>query len=506
MGSSHDGEHVPRACPACDRTWGSDATFCGACGALLDPAAVAPAHPSGGTRPRRGLAIAAVLAVAVVVTLAVPRVELPSFGGNGIEDDDIALPTEAVGPTARTPSASGRGDVSCSRSRVPTDDCFLWRVDGAIGGPGITSLVRAGILLTSGEDATVARDIETGEQRWERDDLGTPVFPLLATDAVIAVFGRDGRVRGLGVTDGTERWSFRGVPLGLDPSRTNGVLPLGVRDAADEDPTGLVGLDADDGVVRWEWAPPWSGPIGSVTITPDAVFATGAGRLARVDAATGRTEWAVDTAADAYLQYHDQGVVTAHGPTGDQSTRAEDDAGLVLHAAATGEVLQRLGATTLMSHVVTAGRLVVHDPSDAAIRGLDLATGDVLWTRPLEGRGSLGMTTDGSPPLVVVMERGADRVSRLDPRSGEPLWQATLPRSAAHAGSSAFLGQPRVAGDRVVVEDENSVVTVLDADDGRELVSLDGGVGLDVRSTQPLVLVHRGDMMAVDVEGPETGQ
>ena len=193
-----------------------------------------------------------------------------------------------------------------------------------------------------------------------------------------------------------------------------------------------------------------------------AVFASGGGRLARIDAGTGTTEWITDTSADAFLRVHPPDLVSAHRMFAGSGA---DDAGggtLLFHDAATGRVLHRIPAVGLVGLVVVDRIAVVHLPAEHAVRGIDLDTGRVRWQVPLDEEGALATTVTDDPPTVVVHEPLARRVRRLDPATGDVLWEVELSFAPTRPGGSAFLGQPLIAGDRVVVEDRSSLVTVLD--------------------------------------------
>lgn len=495
---------MPRACPACARTWGSDATFCGACGALLDPAAVAPAHPSGRTRGRRGLAIAGVLAVAVVTTLAVPRVDLPSFGGSGIEDDGIALPTEAVASDPPSTRPVGPQTVRCSRGRVPADDCVQWRVEAPAEAPAAIVLPDTDVLLGRESDGLVARDPEDGEVRWRRPPGEGPVFPVMQTDEALIVIGREGRVRALDLLDGTERWSRDGArPISYGPPTSGAVLPVATGGQGGEGPTGVLTLDPRDGTPLWRWSPPWAGPVSSLTSIADAVLVAGGGHLARLDARTGAVTWTVETVDDAIVRHHPPGIVSTRRFAPD----AADGPSLLLHLEATGERLAELPVDNPAGLVVAGDVVAVHRPREGEVHGYDAYRGERRWTWPLGGGGALGTPIgEHATDRIVAMAPDAGVVSRIDPATGDPVWQTELPPSDATGGSRSFLGQPLLVDDRVVVEDENSRVSVLDVRDGHLLVSVDAGPGLDVRSIDPLVLEQGGTLMRIAVEGPETGQ
>lgn len=487
---------MSRACPACGRQWDVDAVFCGACGAALASSEVAPDRPSGAPRPRRGLVLLGFVALAVAVALAVPRVEFPALGGDAV-DDQVALPTDVDGPSPSA-AASDR-PVRCVGVRPPTA-CIMWQVKTRGPQPLGPRLPGADVLVSSGPNGLQVREADTGDLRWSRDDI-PEVWPLGLVDDVIVARTRS-LTQGFDVRDGSALWAKTGLrPVGPTLSLAPPAVLLG-RGASDGTGT-LVTLDRRDGEVRWEWSPPWEDTVTSVASTsPDAVLAAGAGRLARIDAATGETAWTVDTAAGAHLQAHPPSHVTAQA-----IQRDEESAPLVIHDAATGEVVQRLSdGGDVMSHLITQDVLVVHRPASSSVDGLALGTGRPMWSHALQERGSLGFPVgQRSGGAVVVMDDEARHVRRLDATTGEPMWEADLPASPRRPNSSAFLGQPMLVGDHVVVEDPSSVVTVLDLATGRQRARVDGGLQLDVRSLDPLTVVRGNQWMRIDVGAADVG-
>lgn len=491
---------MPRACPVCGRTWDHDASFCGACGTLLDttrngaPQEGSPAAPRARTRGLRpGLVVVAILATAVVAALAVPRVDFPSLGADRV-DDEVALPSDVDEPAPTT--AASDAPVRCVGLQSPTA-CILWRVETDGPQPLGPRLPGLDVLVGSGPGGLQVREADTGELRWSRDDL-PEMWPLGVVGEVVVARTRS-LTQGFDAEDGSELWARTGLrpvgpPLQLDP-------PAVIMGRGDSDgTTALVALEPRDGDARWEWTPPWDGAVRSVTSTsPDALLASGAGRLARIDARTGTTVWTTETLDGAHLQPRPPGLVAAQ-----TTVLGPDTASLVLHDAATGEVVHRVGSGgTVMSHLVVDGVLVLHRPAEQTIAGVALDSGRQVWRHDVQEGGSLAFPVDrAARDAVVVMEDGATRVRRLDPSTGKPLWQVDLPESPRGANSSAYLGQPMLVDDHVVVEDPSSVVTVLDLGTGDQRVRVDGGRELDVRSLDPLTLVREDEWFRIDVRDP----
>lgn len=488
---------MARACPTCGRTWGPDAAFCGACGTLLDAASARSddAEPASTGHGRRAAVVVLVaLAVAAAAVLAVPRVSFPSLG-SGAVDDEVELPTAADGG-GRTADDVADAPVRCLGRQSPTA-CIHWQVETRGSQPLGPRLPGVDLLVGSGPGGLQVRETDTGELRWARDDL-PEMWPLGVVDDVVLARTRS-LTQGFDARDGSELWARTGLrpvglPLPLDP-------PAFLMGRGDGDgTTALTALEPRDGDVRWEWTPPWQGVVTSVaSASPDAILAAGSGQLARIDAATGETAWTVPTVDEAYLQAHPPDHVAAQA-----REQGPEPAPLVIHDAASGDVIHRLSDSgPIFSHLVVDGVLVVHRPTEQAVAGISMDTGQQVWRHELRESGALGFPVDRTARgAVVLMDDDATRVRRLDAWTGDPLWQVDLPASPRASGSSAFLGQPMLVNDHVVVEDPSSVVTVLDLATGAQRVRVDGGREMDVRSLDPLTLVRENQWMRIDVRDP----
>lgn len=104
----------------------------------------------------------------------------------------------------------------------------------------------------------------------------------------------------------------------------------------------------------------------------------------------------------------------------------------VLDAATGSEVWRRPMRSEGARPVLGAGLGILVPPADGRVEALDLATGQVLWTR--DGATVVG---DG-PDTVIVTLAGQDTtaVAALDRRTGEPRWTAPVP-GHLYAGATA---------------------------------------------------------------------
>lgn len=481
-----------RTCPECGRDWARDATFCGACGAHLDPTPAASAGGTGTVSPRRGVLVGLALLVAVGMGIVLVRAtgDVPAAD----PDDTVALPTPDPEGTVATPT--GPTPVRCTRARVPLE-CLAWEVDTGHEISLGPRLPGAGILVDTTADELTAREPGTGGMAWRRGDLGE-LRPQAVVDGVLVLARRDGSVRALDAATGADLWTRNGlVPVAQGAHRLDtAVVVAGRRPDGGGPPSTLVGLDPRTGTERWEWTVPWEDGIGTSVqaAAPDGLFVTGARRLARVDAATGRTDWVVETLAEAYLQVQPPGHVSA------QQLGTRSSPQLWLHDLASGQVDLRMPATRVVSHQVVGDVVVVNAPAEGVVRGMELSTGELRWQYVVDTSAALGFPySPADPTAVVVLEREANRVLRLSPATGEAIWEAELPAARPSPGSGTFFGQPMLVGDVVVVEDTSSVITLLDAATGRERLRVAGDPALDVRSLDPLTLVQGQRWMRVDV-------
>lgn len=486
---------MSRRCPECGREWGRDPAWCGACGAPLGDQAAPP--PTTSPRWRRlALAVPALALVLLATVVALPGGdEAPT--GDADARDPVTLPEP---PQAAPPPT---GPPTCTRQGLPVD-CIAWDVDTGRDVSLGPRLPGSGVLVTVDAEGLVVREPDSGDVRWSQPDLdGGRAQGVVAG---VLVLTTPGGVTGVDVEDGTRLWTREGLQA-VGPLSEPGapVVVLGRRPSSDAAVTTMVGLDPRTGDLQWEWTTPWEAGVGSAVqpVGPDGVLATGGARLAHLDIRTGRTLWEVRTVSDAYLQVQPSGHVSA------QQLATADAPQLWIHDGATGEVLLRMPAVRVASHVVADGVVVVHAPAEGVLRGMDLATGDPRWQVLLGGVGALGFPLPSAEAgAVVVLEREQRRVRRLDARTGDIRWETRLAPSRSSDGAGTFFGQPMLVEDLVVVEDTSSVITVLDVETGREHVTVAGGSQLDVRSLQPLTLVLGSRWMGVALPdaGPSPAQ
>ena len=465
---------MAQVCGTCDRSWDDRATFCGACGARLEPPLPRPEgsgpEPPGRTvRPWHWIVLGASLAVGV--TLAVPAIDLdrtpPVTGDVGVPDRDTLQSTVAAGteqPPAGTDTAGGRPtptpppNVSCFRGRSRVEfPCVLWirRVHGTTTTGQEMTVVGGDRVVAIGSGGLRGYDTNTGRRVWERS-LSRPVDIAHVGDDV-GVLHYGGRAEAFALDDGARLWGVDAfTPLYGRTVADDRVL------TADRDVDGpkLAVYDADDGTLRWE-ARTNGATIFSVLASSDrgALVVTHDNRPVFLDRATGGPAWSMregaevlevtartalvatppddrgDGAADTLLQAVELRTGTVRwertvpaqgrqlGVQGDRLLVSTDDRMTALEVAS-GTVAW--GVTTKEAEVpvsgpgvrgaATATPVVLTSTSTGVLRGRDRATGTVRWRHQQPtGPGNV-MHHDG-----LVLVRTADGMQALDVVTGREL-------------------------------------------------------------------------------------
>lgn len=296
-----------RCCPACAATVRvRDARWCGTCGELLEPVAVASPPPTGTSwRRRLVLGVVGAASIAAAVVTGGGLVDRAAERSAAVQDLTVATPDAAAlerVERAPPPTVPVVEEPTCTRTGDRA--CFLWtaEVDGA--GFSVATVTRD-LLVT--QDAylreIVARDLDDGTVAWSVElggGGGRPGAPVLtAGDLVLSVEGEDLVARELAT--GVERW--RTGELGR-------LLPWQAHRAADElvvvggdvrapeSDTDLghavvAGLDAGTGQVSWQQ----SGTSASLAAGGVTVVTTADGQLAAY-APTGERRWRTAEASE----------------------------------------------------------------------------------------------------------------------------------------------------------------------------------------------------------------
>lgn len=144
-----------------------------------------------------------------------------------------------------------------------------------------------------------AVDAETGTREWVQSTTGTDVLtqPRVTASESVLLF-RDRRVVGLDPDDGSVRWRYQPPERISTVQETaagavaGGQLFLGL-DGGDDTQPSVVAVDARNGTQQWRTTVETISAIPTVTSDADCVYVPVFDRLHCLDAATGRERWRV---------------------------------------------------------------------------------------------------------------------------------------------------------------------------------------------------------------------
>ena len=204
----------------------------------------------------------------------------------------VALIANACGPSATSPSASGKRPSSTADAGAAAfGDVPMYRVDAARSsvhpGPGPVSepvliwsrkagasiefhpVLAEGVLYVGSDDGHVyALDAKTGAERWPAFDAGAEVqFASVVAGGLLVVATADGVLHAIETESGVERWRQENVAdVGLAVDDT--VYVSGTHDAAH-------GFDLATGQERWSWSAPAA--VERLTVVDETAYITVAG-------------------------------------------------------------------------------------------------------------------------------------------------------------------------------------------------------------------------------------
>jgi outer membrane protein assembly factor BamB len=504
---------VARTCGTCGRTWDRRATFCGACGDLLDESSTSTRDRGPGRAWwRHPTLLVTTLALAVVgVVAAVPRLTVervaPVDGEIGVPAAD-ELRVARAGAGASLPVAAP--EISCDRQGVATD-CVAWSralVDPATADGTAAWVVAAGDrLLTGGEDRVEAVDPRTGRRQW-RLDVDHPHRPTGVVEGGVVLAG-GGTTTMVDLATGEARWAVPTDDVVWGDVAVDGLVLTG---ASGGDGTGIVARDVSDGSERWRWSGGWGDalvrPLGDRVLVASGID----GSLALLDATSGSELARTDQPNGWLIGITDTTAVYQTVPTGNPGgPNPAGDPGATL----VGLDLQDLGVrwerrvrASDVGFGVLAGIVVA--PSTGRLTGIDAATGAVAWEVETDGPAAsagstevvayhgpldaFGPTLAPATPVLVTLEPAGGRVRGRDPATGAVLWQSMAETDLHHA----------LVGDGIVL--------VLTSEGHRVLDIGDGTVRVHVRAPNtspisrfPLLLLHHESGYVVRVRSPEAG-
>lgn len=281
-----------------------------------------------------------------------------------------------------------------------------WRT--AAGSPVTAGplLVRGLVVVGTEAGDLLALEAETGAEHWRTRLPSPPRGALAASDGRLSARTDDGGVHLVLIEDGRHQWSAYPGP-GANAPVIDDDLVLAVTRTGD-----AVGLRADDG--REVWRTPLAATVDADPALLDGRFVVGdiRGRLSVLDSASGAVlqDWVLDGALLGPPLF-DQGMAFAaptggivafdaegerwRAPTGEPArlpiARAKDlllvDAspGLVAVQIDTGRESWRYDDRALVVTFGVGAGLVVAGMHTGHVHGLDLATGERLWTYRTNG-------------------------------------------------------------------------------------------------------------------------
>lgn len=293
--------------------------------------------------------------------------------------DGIIVMGTRKGEIVAMESATGRirGSVSLGES---VEGQFAVSPDGqTVYVP--TAQVRGGV---------VAYDVVGGSKRWTWDGGGVQGGVVLVGGRLV-VATRDGTTAGIDAESGEEMWSREGQPGAQVHAAP---VALGASVVVIDDRGRATAFDPASGAPRWTadlGAPVYSTP----TASGDLFVTTTRGRVARLDADTGETVWAVDNPTTARVS--SPLVRTEHVVVGlsDGTVRALD--------RATGAERWRtgVGAVVTAKPAFADGRLWVGTMGNRLI-ALDAETGAETWSAELRGRVKSDVVVGGGRVIALV--------------------------------------------------------------------------------------------------------
>ena len=148
------------------------------------------------------------------------------------------------------------GDERWERDLEELSNTRGWRLwENGVREGGLQSSVGVGdgLVVVAGRSGTVfALAADSGEPRWEAQASAEVLAAPVVSGGVVVVRSQDGRVVGLGVADGTQRWAFdRAIPTLSSRGASTPVAVAGLVLVGNDDGT-VVALRPDDGLPVWE--------------------------------------------------------------------------------------------------------------------------------------------------------------------------------------------------------------------------------------------------------------
>ncbi len=378
-------------------------------------------------------------------------------------------PSAVVAPLLASPDGVLVADTSGTLTLLDPGGSEAWTADVGRGSALLTQpALGQGIATTIDEQGDVAAVSSTsGDILWRRADedyVGTAwtenVFVLARDRGTIDLVDASGAL----VAQHDARDAS--TPIDLPPSFTYGLSPGG----------GAVWAADDHGIVRRLGAMPENGrrplEVAWVRTIVDPPYASLL--LVSTPVAWGDRLVLVDPQRNLYVVDPTSGEAASAGSFG-----SPDD--------------------VLLPEALVVGDTMIVD-TETRLMAINLATGEELWSVPLDGRRFHPPVVSGSTVVTVTADGTAASVQAVDLVTGMRLWQRPTCRAALNSGpvlgnGVVFVGDPvealdldtgeprwtstvsDPAGLPVLIEDLLLVTTFVEGDESGRLASIDAGTG-----------------------------
>jgi outer membrane protein assembly factor BamB len=292
-------------------------------------------------------------------------------------------------------------------------------------------------------------DIRTGTTVW-RFEVDDPVgsVPLYDENRKYVYFGADdGRFYALHARSGRLIWSLdTGAEIRKGSLMYNNTLYIVSADNT------IFALDPDSGEIVWQYRRP---PLKGFSAAGHSGLLIGGGKLI-----TGFSD----------------GYIVALDATGGAVVWSSDLAAEIETGVETGEVkLSDVDATP-----VIVGDILVAASVDGGIRGLNVETGNVIWTNPA----LISVTGLAASNGTVYAARSAFGISAIDPKTGKEQWSKRF--------RSGMLADPVVYEDLLLISDSVFGLFAVSTLDGQLLQQVNQYKGFFARPS-----VHAGYLLII---------
>ena len=339
-----------------------------------------------------------------------------------------------------------------------------WHLDVPLGGPdgdfGLSQPVSDGsVAIAVGPTQIVAADLGSGAQQWSVDrDYGPPVSPAIAETPSRRI---------LIYTEG-----FGDSPPG------SSATPSASSTSPSPSPSGAATFDSHVAAIDLDTRKPvWDAPVPlhavsrtGVTVDGDTAFlGDNAGHVYAIAVATGEIRWTADAAGFLTTPPAVANGLVIVAVQGDRSSRPR----LVAYHESDGsrawsDDIQ--GGAIFASSPAIGGDQVVVGFSDKTVRAFGLSDGADRWSTRLNNAmfftGAAALTSD-----AVVVVDAAGQVYRLDPDTGDRVWDFAVNEPVIHSPVV-------IAGGSVLVATSNGRLAAIDLGSGLLVWQSEQGNGL----------------------------